>query len=160
MSMRALLSYNFITLRESNFKNISFSDVLILKTKNFISIFFFHFSNLRPVLNILKKKIILIAIAFPKIQTVKDFVRPHSKKRRVRTPFESQHVKGSQTLVKFVWEYFYQILLTLWGKLIWKTSPLVTCEILGVFVNTLTADDKYRVLDCGNLLLPIQSQLS
>ena len=41
--MRALLSYNFITLGESNFKNISFSDVLILKTKNFISIFFFPF---------------------------------------------------------------------------------------------------------------------
>ena len=37
---------------------------------------------------------------------------------------------------------------------------LVICEILGVFVNTLTSDDKYRVWDCDKLLLPIQGQLS
>ena len=43
---------------------------------------------------------IFIAIAFPKLQTVKDSVRPLSKKRRFRTPFESQHVKGHQTFVK------------------------------------------------------------
>ena len=34
--------------------------------------------------------------------------------------------------------------------MIWKVSPLVKFEILGVFFNTLTADDKYPVLDCGN----------
>ena len=33
-------------------------------------------------------------------------------------------------------------------------------EILGVFVNTLTADGKYPVQDCQNLQLPIQMQLS
>ena len=38
--------------------------------------------------------------------------------------------------------------------------PLVLGEILGVFVNTLTADEKYRVQDCENLPLPIQMQLS
>ena len=35
-------------------------------------------------------------------------------------------------------------------------SPLVLSEILGVFVNTLIADDRYRVQDCENLPLPIQ----
>ena len=39
-------------------------------------------------------------------------------------------------------------------------SPLVTDEILGVFVNTLTADGKYPVQGCENLQLPIQMQLS
>ena len=38
--------------------------------------------------------------------------------------------------------------------------PLVLGEILGVFVNTLTADEKYRVQDCENIPLPIQMQLS
>ena len=38
-------------------------------------------------------------------------------------------------------------------------SPLVLGEILGVFVNTLTADGKYRVQYCQNLQLPIQNQL-
>ena len=33
-------------------------------------------------------------------------------------------------------------------------------EILGVFYNTLTADDKYPVLDRENLPFPIQMQLS
>ena len=39
-------------------------------------------------------------------------------------------------------------------------SPLVLCEILGVFFNTLLPDGKYPVQDCENLQLPIQMQLS
>ena len=62
--------------------------------------FFFHFWNLQQILDILKKKMIVIATLFRKLQTVKDLVRPLSKKHRFRTPFDSQHVKGSQTLVK------------------------------------------------------------
>ena len=42
----------------------------------------------------------------------------------------------------------------------WKISSLGKFEILGVFVNTLSADDKYPVLDCENLKFPIQMQLS
>ena len=41
-----------------------------------------------------------MADAFPKLHNVKDFVRPLSKKRRLKTSFDSQHVKGPQTLVK------------------------------------------------------------
>ena len=33
-------------------------------------------------------------------------------------------------------------------------------EIFGVFLNTLTVDDKYAVKDCYNLQLPMQMQLS
>ena len=39
-------------------------------------------------------------------------------------------------------------------------SLLLLGEILGVFVNTLTADGKYPVQGCENLQLPIQMQLS
>ena len=39
-------------------------------------------------------------------------------------------------------------------------SLLVSREILGLFVNTLTGDNKYSVQDWDNLLLPIQMQLS
>ena len=39
-------------------------------------------------------------------------------------------------------------------------SPLVLGEILGVFVDTLPADDKYPVEYYENLRLPIQMQLS
>ena len=46
------------------------------------------------------------------------------------------------------------------GKLIWIISSLVLGEILGVLVNTLTADVKYPVQGCENLQVPIQMQLS
>ena len=46
------------------------------------------------------------------------------------------------------------------GKLIWIISSLVLGEILGVFVNTLTADVKYPAQGCENLQVPIQMQLS
>ena len=41
-----------------------------------------------------------------------------------------------------------------------KKSPLFKFKILGVFVNTLTTDDKCPVRDCDNLQFPIQMQLS
>ena len=37
---------------------------------------------------------------------------------------------------------------------------LVLCKILRLFVNTLTADDKYSLLNRDNLMQPIQMQLS
>ena len=39
-------------------------------------------------------------------------------------------------------------------------SPLVIGEIIGVFVNTLTAEGKYSIEDWQNLPLPIYFQLS
>ena len=44
---------------------------------------------------------IIIGTLFRKLQNVKDLVTPLSKKHRFRTSFDSQHVKGSETVVKF-----------------------------------------------------------
>ena len=52
------------------------------------------------MLNIFEKKMIVLATLFRKLQAVKDFVRPLYKKHSFRTPFDSQHVKGSQTSLK------------------------------------------------------------
>ena len=49
-----------------------------------------------------KKKVIVIANIFPKIQTVKDLVRPLYNKRHFRTRFDSQRVQGLETLMKSV----------------------------------------------------------
>ena len=62
--------------------------------------FLFHFWNLYQILNIFKKRMIVIANVFPKLKNVKGFVRPLSKKCRFRTRFDSQHVKASQILTK------------------------------------------------------------
>ena len=42
----------------------------------------------------------------------------------------------------------------------WKKSLLVIHKILGLFVNTLTVDDKHYLLNRDNLTQPIQIQLS
>ena len=43
-------------------------------------------------------------------------------------------------------------------KFSWKKSFLVICKILGLFFNTLTADDKYSFRKKDNLMQPIQMQ--
>ena len=39
-------------------------------------------------------------IFFHKLQTVKDLIRPLSQKHRLGTPFDSQHIKAFETVVK------------------------------------------------------------
>ena len=119
-----------------------------------------NFWILHQILNILKKKMIVIAYVFPKLQTVKNFVRRLCKKCHFGTRFDSQQLKASQILAKSSWERFYHVFPSFWEKLIWKMSPLVLGKILGVFVNTLTAEGKYPVEDWENLQLSIQMQLS
>ena len=72
---------------------------LSFKLKTFSNFFFCYFLNLHQILNILKKKMIVIPTFLRNLQAVKDLLRFLSKKRCFRTPFDSQHVKGSQTLV-------------------------------------------------------------
>ena len=130
-----------------------------VKNEKLLRNILFHWWNLRQISNILEKKRIVIANVLPILQTVKDFVRPLPKKHGFRTSFDSQHVKGSQTLVKSAWEHFYHIFPSLWGEMIWKISSWLKFAILGVFVNTLTADYMYAVPDTENLLFPIPAQL-
>ena len=111
--------------------------------------FLFHFWNLHQILNILNRKVIIIANVFSKLQTVKILVKPLSKKLRFRTFFDSQHVKVSQTLVKSVWEHFDHIFWWLWEELIMKIPTSLICQILDVFVNTFIAEDKYPVSFSG-----------
>ena len=46
------------------------------------------------------------------------------------------------------------------GKLSYKKSPSVWCEILRLFVNALTADDKYSGSNMQNLQQQFQTPLS
>ena len=131
-----------------------------LKNKKHFLEFLFHLWNLHQILNILKKKKIPIANVFPKLAIVQCLVTPLTIQRRLKTLFDSQHVKRFQTLVKSSWEHFYQIFSSLWGEIIWKTSPWFKFGIIGLFANTWTADYKYPVPDCANLPFPIQIQLS
>ena len=64
------------------------------KGKTF-SKFLSHFWILHQILDILKEKMIVIANVFPKLQTVKIFVKKLSQEDRFRIGFGSQHVKAT-----------------------------------------------------------------
>ena len=136
-----------------------FKSSYLQNKKHFLG-FLFHWRNLHQILNIFKKKNIVIANVFPKLSTVQGFVTPLTIQRHLKTSFDSQHVKQFQTLVKSSWEHFYQIFSSLWAEIIWTTSPWLKFGIIELFVNTWTADYNYPVPVCENLPFPIQIQLS
>ena len=65
------------------------------------------------------------------------------KKPRVRTLMEVQHVKVSETLLKSPRRYLYHGFWSLWKEISSKRFVLVVTEILRLFVNILTPDEKY-----------------
>ena len=131
-----------------------------LKTEKLLLDCFFHFRKLHQILYILKKKMIVIATAFPNLRIVNSLVRSLSKKGRFGTRFDTQYVKLSKILAKSPWEPFDHVFSSFSRILISKMRRLVLGQISGVFVNTLNADHKYPFEDCENLPLTIQMQLS
>ena len=83
-----------------------------------------------------------------------------SKKSRFRGCFDKQYGKRVQALLKSASQHLYHFHRSLPSKFSWKKSFLLTCQILGVLLNTLAADEKYPVLNRDNLTISIQMQLS
>ena len=83
-----------------------------------------------------------------------------SKNSRFRGPFQKQHGKRVEALLKSVSQHLYHIHRSVPRKLSWIKSVLLPCKILGLLVNTLAADKKYPVLNRDNLTIPIQMKLS
>ena len=61
-------------------------------------ILLFHFCNLHQILNILEKKMIVIATFFRKLHTVKDLVRPLLKNSLSENPLTFNMLKGTKLL--------------------------------------------------------------
>ena len=82
------------------------------------------------------------------------------KMNRLRGPFEKQRRKRAQTLLKSERQKPFHIDWSLWRQLSSKKSLLVIWIVLTLFVNTLTADDKYSLRKRDNVRQPIHMQLS
>ena len=82
-----------------------------------------------------------------------------SKRSFFGTHLDNQCVNGSKALLKPTRQHFCSILAQFWDKLSWKTSLLVRTEMLGLFVNSLTADDKYFCHNRDNFQQPIPMEL-
>ena len=96
---------------------------------------------------------------FPKLRTPKNMFTSISKKSRFKIYFGKQHGKRAQTLFKLPWQRLYHIYWSLWMELTCKKFLLVICKISRLFLNILSADGKYSLLNRGNLTQPIQMQL-
>ena len=101
------------------------------------------------------KRLTLIVCVFSKLETWKDVVSQISKNLHLRTPFDSQHVKGTQTLPKSARQHFYHIFSRLLKKFGCEMSLLVISDILGRFANMLTSNEVYSPHNNENLRQPI-----
>ena len=77
-----------------------------LKNEKLFVNFFVPFMEATSNFEQLKKTMIIIANVFPKLQTVKNLVRPLSKRHRVWKCYDSEHGKVSQILAKSPSEHF------------------------------------------------------
>ena len=83
-----------------------------------------------------------------------------SKKFHFRHSFKVQHGKSAQALWKSASQHLSHIHWSLPRQLSWRTSLLLTCQILRLLFNTLVSDEKYPVLNRDNLTILIQMQQS
>ena len=67
------------------------------------------------------------------------------KMSSVRTLMDSQRIKMSERLPKSARQYFSHIFCSMWNEVSSKNFVLVVSEILRLFVNILTPDEKYSL---------------
>ena len=77
-----------------------------------------------------------------------------------RTAFGDQPVNGLERLLKSARHFYYPIFPWIWDKLSWKKSVLVRSRILGLFVNTLTAEYMYSGRNMQTFTQQVQTPLS
>ena len=74
--------------------------------------------------------------------------------------FGSEHVDGSQTLLRSAWTHFHTIIPLISGRTRKKRLVLVSAEVLGQSVNTMTVVYKYFRQTLKNLPQEVQTLIS
>ena len=91
---------------------------------------------------------------------LKDVATETSKRSCFRTPLANERVNGFQTLLKSARNHYYPLFSSIRSKSSCKKSPSVWYEILRLFVNALSTDDKYSGSNMQNLPQQFQTPLS
>ena len=91
---------------------------------------------------------------------LKDVATETSKRSCFRTPLANERVNGFQTLLKSARNHYYPLFSSIRSKSSYKKSPSVWYEILRLFVNALSTDDKYSGSNMQNLPQQFQTPLS
>ena len=90
----------------------------------------------------------------------KTWLDKYLKKSSFTGPFDKQHGKRVEILFKAQRQHLHHIYWTLWRQLGLKNSLWEICKILGLFVNLLTVNDKYSLLNSSNLFQHFHMQVS
>ena len=106
------------------------------------------------------EKMSFIAQVFPKLLTPKDAFTQMHERSCFRKPFGSERVNESLKVLKSAEKYLYLTFSSFWANLSQRKSFLVRSELLGLLVNTLTANYEYSRSNTDNLPLPLQRHLS
>ena len=69
-------------------------------------------------------------------------------------------ISASEDQINVLTNHYFPIFPCIWDILSWKKSALVWCEILTLFVNTLTAHNKYSRCNVHNFAQQVQTPLS
>ena len=99
----------------------------------------------------------VLAEIFQKLLFPKEAAIETSRKSCFRTPFDNQRVNWFQTPLKVATHHYYPFFPWISGKLSWKKTALLWLKILRLFLNTLTADDKYSCRIMQNFLQQLQT---
>ena len=75
-------------------------------------------------------------------------------------PSKRKHGKRAETLLKSEQQHLYHIYWSLWRQFSLKKSLWDICKILELFVNPLSAINRYSLLNRGDFLQHFQMQLS
>ena len=118
------------------------------------------FRNLSQILNIFKKKMTLIAYLFVILRPAKNVVTYMCKNSRFRLPFQKEDGKRVSVLLKSEGQHLYHIYWSMGRQFNCKKSLLVICKIFRLFVNILSAVEKYSLPNREYLSQTIQVQLS
>ena len=129
------------------------------KLTNFFN-FILHFRNLSEIFDIFRKNMTLIPYLFLRLRPGKIVGRYVCKKCPFRLPFQKEHGKLVSNLFKFERQHLHHIYWSTGRKLSCKKSLLVIWESFRLFVNTMNAVEKCSLPNRGNLMQPIQMQLS
>ena len=131
-----------------------------LKNAKLFLDFLLKFWNVREIYNILEKRMRVLAYLFPKLLFRKEVATETTRRFCFRTPFGNQRVNGFQIPLKVARHHYYPFFPWIPVKLSWKKSDIFWFEILRLFANILTADDKYSCRNMQNFLQQHQTLLS
>ena len=122
--------------------------------------FLSHFFTLKKILHIFKRNVRFIAQIVGKLLAPKNVLAWMPESSCFRTLFRSESVHGKQTVLKSFWRDVYPNFPLIQDNLSQKRSLFVRCEILGLFGNTLAADQMYSPHNWGKLPQHVKTSLS